>query len=77
MLFARATGGQFEDSFRMDVLTVFNVFNKMLTHSNEVILPTQVNYLGFFVQNTMNLSATIVDLLFFADCSAAQHKCCF
>lgn len=43
MLFARATGGQFEDSFRIDVLTVFNVFNKMLTHSNEVILPTQVS----------------------------------
>lgn len=43
LLFARATGGQFEDSFRVDVLTVFNVFNKMLTHSNEVILPTQVN----------------------------------
>ncbi|KAK7603682.1 hypothetical protein V9T40_003681 [Parthenolecanium corni] len=42
MLFARATGGQFEDSFRIDVLTVFNVFNKMLTHSNEVILPTQI-----------------------------------
>ncbi|XKL62442.1 hypothetical protein PGB90_002275 [Kerria lacca] len=42
LLFARATGGQFEDSFRMDVLTVFGVFNKMLTHSNDIILPTQI-----------------------------------
>ncbi|XP_065212165.1 dedicator of cytokinesis protein 3 isoform X2 [Planococcus citri] len=42
LLFARATGGQFEDNFKMDVLGVFAVFNKMLTHSYDTILPTQV-----------------------------------
>lgn len=42
LLFSRATGGEFEDSFKMDVLSVFTVFNKMLSNTNDTILPTQV-----------------------------------
>lgn len=42
LLFSRATGGEFEDSFKMDVLSVFSVFNKMLSNTNDTILPTQV-----------------------------------
>lgn len=41
-LFARATGGQYEDSFRRDLHTLFNTLNRMLAvPSYDVILPTQ------------------------------------
>ncbi|XP_039296231.1 LOW QUALITY PROTEIN: dedicator of cytokinesis protein 3 [Nilaparvata lugens] len=42
LLFARATGGQFEDSFRRDLYIVLTALSNMLTHTNEVILPTQI-----------------------------------
>lgn len=42
LLFSRATGGQYEDSFRRDLYHVFNALTKMLATSYEVILPTQV-----------------------------------
>lgn len=42
LLFSRATGGQYEDSFRRDLYHVFNALTKMLGTSYEVILPTQV-----------------------------------
>lgn len=42
LLFSRATGGQFEDSFRYDVHRVFASLDKMLCSSFEMILPTQV-----------------------------------
>ncbi|XP_052125383.1 dedicator of cytokinesis protein 4 isoform X2 [Frankliniella occidentalis] len=42
LLFSRATGGQYEDSFRRDLYLVFNALTKMLGTSYEVILPTQV-----------------------------------
>lgn len=42
VLFSRATGGQFEDSFKRDLYAVFNALNGMLTvTSYEAILPTQ------------------------------------
>lgn len=44
VLFSRATGGQFEDSFRYDVHRVFASLDKMLCSSFEMILPTQVFY---------------------------------
>lgn len=41
-LFSRATGGQYEDSFRRDLHTLFNTLNRMLAvPSYDVILPTQ------------------------------------
>lgn len=41
-LFARATGGQYEDSFRRDLYTLFSTLNRMLAvPSYDVILPTQ------------------------------------
>jgi dedicator of cytokinesis protein 3 len=41
-LFARATGGQFEDSFRRDLFTVFQSLNQLLTiTSYDKILPSQ------------------------------------
>lgn len=42
LLFSRATGGQFEDSFRYDVHRVFASLDKMLCSSFEMILPTQI-----------------------------------
>ncbi|KAK7862569.1 hypothetical protein R5R35_004185 [Gryllus longicercus] len=42
LLFARATGGQYEDSFRKDLYNVFYALHKMLGASNDIILPTQV-----------------------------------
>jgi hypothetical protein len=42
LLFARATGGQYEDSFKKDLYNVFTALNKMLAMSSDVILPTQV-----------------------------------
>ena len=51
LLFARATGGQFEDNFKMDVLGVFAVFNKMLTQSYDKILPTQVRFYTLRIVN--------------------------
>ena len=41
-LFARATGGQYEDSFKKDLLSVLNTLNKMLAVTYDVVLPTQV-----------------------------------
>ena len=44
ILFSRATGGQNEDSFRIDVHLLFNSFNKMLAAAHpESILNTQVH----------------------------------
>lgn len=41
-LFARATGGQYEDSFRRDLHTLFSSLNRMLAvPSYDAILPTQ------------------------------------
>ena len=45
-LFARATGGQNEDSFRVDVHLLFNSFNKMLSYQTELVLPTQIVFLN-------------------------------
>lgn len=42
LLFSRATGGQYEDTFRRDLSSVFTALNKMLATSYHVILPTQV-----------------------------------
>lgn len=42
LLFSRATGGQFEDSFKRDLYSVLSALNNMLASSNEVILPTQI-----------------------------------
>jgi dedicator of cytokinesis protein 3 len=44
-LFARATQGQNEDGFRMDVHLVFNSFNKMLSISYEIVFPAQALFL--------------------------------
>lgn len=44
-LFSRATQGQNEDGFRMDVHLVFNSFNKMLSISYETVLPAQILFL--------------------------------
>jgi dedicator of cytokinesis protein 3 len=43
ILFSRATGGQYEDSFKRDLLCVFASINKMLGQTGDVILPTQVH----------------------------------
>jgi dedicator of cytokinesis protein 3 len=41
-LFARATGGQFEDSFRRDLFTVFQSLNQLLTiTAYDKVLPSQ------------------------------------
>jgi hypothetical protein len=42
VLFSRATGGQYEDSFKKDLYNVFTALNNMLAMSSEIILPTQV-----------------------------------
>jgi len=42
LLFSRATGGQYEDSFKKDLYNVFTALNNMLAMSSDIILPTQV-----------------------------------
>lgn len=42
LLFARATGCQYEENFKKDLLSVFAAINKMLSQPGENILPTQV-----------------------------------
>ncbi|CAH1968130.1 unnamed protein product [Acanthoscelides obtectus] len=42
LLFSRATGGTFEDSFRRDLFNVFTSLNKMLTINDNHIINTQV-----------------------------------
>ncbi|XP_031345086.1 dedicator of cytokinesis protein 3 isoform X3 [Photinus pyralis] len=42
MLFSRATGGQYEDSFRRDLQSVFSALNNMMGIATSVIIPTQV-----------------------------------
>ncbi|KAJ8929040.1 hypothetical protein NQ314_018309 [Rhamnusium bicolor] len=42
LLFSRATGGHFEDSFRRDLFGVFASLNKMLTINDSHIINTQV-----------------------------------
>lgn len=44
LLFSRATGGHFEDSFRRDLFSVFVSLNKMLTINEGNIINTQVGY---------------------------------
>ena len=48
-LFARATGGQNEDSFVVDIHLVFNSVNKMLSSTSDTVLPTQVIFLEHVV----------------------------
>ncbi|XP_059476423.1 dedicator of cytokinesis protein 3 isoform X1 [Neocloeon triangulifer] len=45
LLFARATGCQYEENFKKDLLSVFAAINKMLSQPGEVILPTQISLL--------------------------------
>jgi hypothetical protein len=45
LLFSRATGGQYEDSFKKDLYNVFTALNNMLAMSSDIILPTQVQCL--------------------------------
>ncbi|XP_060529581.1 dedicator of cytokinesis protein 3 isoform X2 [Cylas formicarius] len=42
LLFSRATGGHYEDSFRRDLYSVFSSLNKMLTINDARIINTQV-----------------------------------
>uniref|UniRef100_A0A8D9BP44 Dedicator of cytokinesis protein 3 n=1 Tax=Cacopsylla melanoneura TaxID=428564 RepID=A0A8D9BP44_9HEMI len=42
LLFSRATGGQYEESFQRDLFAVFNALNSMLTISYDIILDTQI-----------------------------------
>ncbi|XP_037027423.1 dedicator of cytokinesis protein 3 isoform X2 [Bradysia coprophila] len=56
-LFARATGGQYEDSFKQDLYSMFGVLSAMLTiPANEDIIPTQEAVL-------MNASVVLEQLL--------------
>ena len=55
-LFARATGGENADSFRVEVHLLFNTFNKMLSYRSEAILESQVEFLT-------NLSSVYPSLL--------------
>jgi dedicator of cytokinesis protein 3 len=43
LLFSRATCGQYEDSFRRDLYSVFSSLNKMLTVNDPHIINTQVS----------------------------------
>ncbi|XP_016844337.1 dedicator of cytokinesis protein 3 isoform X2 [Nasonia vitripennis] len=42
LLYARATAGQYEDSFRKDIFCVFAALNKMMTLPYEIVLSLQV-----------------------------------
>jgi len=42
LLFARATAGQYEDSFKRDLYCVFAALNKMLGIPYEMVLPSQI-----------------------------------
>lgn len=42
LLYARATAGQYEDSFRKDIFCVFAALNKMMTLPYEMVLSLQV-----------------------------------
>jgi dedicator of cytokinesis protein 3 len=44
LLFARATAGQYEESFRRDLYSVLSALNIVLSSSNPNILNTQVSY---------------------------------
>lgn len=45
LLFSRATGGHFEDSFKRDLYSVFHSLNQMLKINNPHIVNTQVSFL--------------------------------
>jgi dedicator of cytokinesis protein 3 len=51
LLFARATGCQYEENFKKDLLSVFAAINKMLSQPGEIILPTQVLDFKFQLQS--------------------------
>ena len=46
LLFARATAGQFEDSFKKDLYSLFTALNKMLTLNAGMVLQSQVALLS-------------------------------
>lgn len=52
-LFARATGNQFEDSFKRDLLSVLNALNGMLVRTYDVIMPTQVSECRMSIRNAI------------------------
>ena len=58
-LFARATGGQNQDSFRMEVHTLFGSFHKMLSYQSEIVLPTQI----IFLTNMASIYPSLVQVL--------------
>lgn len=75
LLFARATGGQYEDNFKRDLYSVFAAINNMLTLTHSVILPTQIALLHSIssvfeqlmdvlpVSEVTNLASTMLDSL--------------
>jgi len=58
-LFARATGGQNEDSFKLEVHLLFNSFNKMLSYQTDVVLPTQI----IFLTNLASVFPSLVQVM--------------
>ena len=44
LLYARTTDGENQDDFRLYVLSLFATFNKVVSLSSEVLVPTQVTF---------------------------------
>lgn len=68
MLFSRATGGQYEDSFRRDLYSVFSALNNMMAIAMPSIISTQVRIFIFIILN--------LKLINVAGCVIAFNQCC-
>jgi hypothetical protein len=63
LLFSRATGGQYEDSFKKDLYNVFTALNNMLAMSSDIILPTQVQCIDILWVPRYDFLTTVSGLL--------------
>ncbi|XP_043244747.1 dedicator of cytokinesis protein 3-like [Amphibalanus amphitrite] len=62
LLFAQQSGGQNEESFRTDLYSLFNAFNKMLSTSTEAATGTQVAMLHSVPAVFVQLRAVLSDI---------------
>lgn len=65
LLYARATAGQFEDSFRKDIFTVFTGFNNMMSLPYEMVLSLQVSVM----HSIPTVLEQLTDVLLFTEVS--------
>lgn len=79
LLFARATGGQNEDSFRVDVDSLVDSFARMLSMNLDNIEASQVSFVNEFIHFTilMFVFELYQKTIIFININLVKGKCIF